>query len=46
MSWEERYMRNMVTIETLNKLVNAGKLTQEEVDDMVARRLEKLDTIK
>ncbi len=40
MSWEERYMRNMVTIETLNKLVNAGKLTQEEVDDMVARRLE------
>lgn len=39
-------MRNMVTIETLNKLVNAEKLTQEEVDDMVARRLEKLDIIK
>ena len=33
-------MKNMVTIETLNKLVNAGKLTQKEVDDMVARRLE------
>ena len=40
MTWEEKYMRNMVTIETLNKLVNAGKLTQKEVDDMVARRLE------
>ena len=40
MTWEEKYVKNMVTIETLNKLVNAGKLTQKEVDDMVARRLE------
>ena len=40
MTWEEKYMKNMVTIETLNKLVNAGKLTQKEVDDMVSRRLE------
>ncbi len=40
MTWEEKYMKNMVTIETLNKLANAGKLTQKEVDDMVARRLE------
>jgi len=40
MTWEEKYMKNMVTIETLNKLVEAGKLTQKEVDDMVARRLE------
>ena len=40
MTWEEKYMKNMVTIETLDKLVNAGKLTQKEVDDMVARRLE------
>ena len=40
MTWDEKYMKNMVTIETLNKLVNAGKLTQKEVDDMVARRLE------
>lgn len=40
MTWEEKYMKNMVTIETLNKLVKAGKLTQKEVDDMVARRLE------
>ncbi len=39
MTWEEKYMKNMVTIETLNKLVNAGKLTQKEVDDMVARRI-------
>ena len=40
MTWEEKYMKNMVTIETLNKLAAAGKLTQKEVDDMVARRLE------
>ena len=40
MTWEEKYMKNMVTIETLNRLVKAGKLTQKEVDDMVARRLE------
>lgn len=40
MTWEEKYIKNMVTIETLNKLVKAGKLTQKEVDDMVARRLE------
>lgn len=33
-------MKNMVTIETLNRLVKAGKLTQKEVDQMVARRLE------
>ena len=40
MTWEEKYMKNMVPIETLNKLVNAGKLTQKEDVDMVARRLE------
>ena len=34
------YEKIWLTIETLNKLVNAGKLTQKEVDDMVARRLE------
>ena len=39
MTWEEKYMKNMVTIETLNKLVTANKLTQEEVDQMVADRL-------
>ena len=33
-------MKNMVTIETLNKLVTANKLTQEEVDQMVQDRIE------
>ena len=40
MTWEEKYMKNMVTIETLNKLVTANKLTQEEVDQMVQDRIE------
>lgn len=40
MTWEEKYMKNMVSIATLNKLVAAGKLTQAEVDIMVADRLE------
>ncbi|MEL7654745.1 MAG: hypothetical protein AAGU75_02425 [Bacillota bacterium] len=41
MTWEEKYMKNLVTLETLNKLVAAGKeLTQAEVDQMVADRLE------
>ena len=35
MSWYDRYMNNMVSIATLNKLVAAGKLTQAEVDQMV-----------
>ena len=40
MTWHEKYMKNMVSIATLNKLVVAGKLTQEEVDKMIADRLE------
>lgn len=40
MSWYEKYMKNLVSIETLNKLVVANKLAQEEVDQMVADRLE------
>jgi len=40
MTWYEKYMKNMVSIATLNKLVKAGKLTQSEVDKMVADRLE------
>ena len=40
MTWYEKYMKNLVSIETLNKLVAANKLTQEEVDQMVADRLE------
>lgn len=39
MNWKEKYMKNLVSIETLNKLVAAGKLTQAEVDEMVAERL-------
>lgn len=39
--WYELYMKNAVSITTLNKLVAAAKLTQEEVDKMVADRLEK-----
>lgn len=41
MSWYDKYMINAVSIETLNKLVKAGKLTQKEVDEMVFDRLEK-----
>lgn len=40
MSWYDKYMINAVSITTLNKLVVAGKLTQAEVDKMVADRLE------
>ena len=38
-SWYDKYMNNMVSIAILNKLVTAGKLTQAEVDTMVADRL-------
>ena len=40
MSWHEKYMKNLVSIDTLNKLVVAGKITQQEVDKMIADRLE------
>ncbi|WP_278247311.1 hypothetical protein [Acetobacterium malicum] len=40
MTWYEKYMINAVSIATLNKLVKAGKLTQVEVDAMVADRLQ------
>lgn len=40
MNWYDKYMNNMVSIETLNKLVAAGKLTQVEVDQMASDRLE------
>lgn len=39
MSWYDKYMINTVSLTTLNKLVAAGKLTQIEVDTMVADRL-------
>ena len=41
MTWYDKYMINAVSIVTLNKLVTAGKLTQTEVDTMVADRLVK-----
>ena len=40
MTWAEKYMKNMVSIATLNKLVAANKLTQSEVDKMVSDRFE------
>lgn len=40
MDWKEKYMKNLVAIETLKKLVVAGKITDSEVDEMVAERLE------
>jgi hypothetical protein len=40
LSWYDKYMINAVSITTLNKLVVANKLTQIEVDIMVADRLE------
>ena len=40
MTWYEKYMKNLVALSTLEKLVVAGKLTQAEVDEMVADRLE------
>lgn len=38
--WYEQYMINGVTISTLNKLVKAGKLKQDELNTMVSQRLE------
>lgn len=39
--WYDQYMINGVTINTLNKLVKAGKLRQDELNTMVSDRLEK-----
>ena len=38
MTWEEKFMKNMVTLETLQKLVKAGILKQEDVDAWVLKR--------
>lgn len=38
--WYEQYMINGVTISTLNKLVKAGKLRQDELNKMISHRLE------
>ena len=39
MNWYDRYMKNAVSLATIDKLVVAGKLTQTERDQMVADRL-------
>ena len=39
--WYNRYMNNMVTLLTLEKLVAAGKLTREAVDGWVKERRKK-----
>lgn len=40
-NWYDRFMKNMVTVATLNKLVAAGKLQQLTVDLWIQERLEK-----
>ena len=40
-SWYIKYMRNMVTLDTLNRLVNAGKLDALMVEDWVEERQQK-----
>ena len=40
MTWYEKYMKNMVSVYSLNKLVVANRLTQEELNAMIADRLE------
>lgn len=39
--WYVKYMNNLVTLDTLNKLVSAGKLNQLTVDLWVQERLDK-----
>jgi hypothetical protein len=39
-TWYEKYMANMVALATLDKLVQAGKLTREAVDAWAAERVE------
>ena len=42
--WYAKYIRNMVSIATLQLLVNAGKLKQKTVDGWVKERVEKHGT--
>ncbi len=39
--WYEKYMKNMVTYETLEKLVKAKKLSAMEIDEWKKEREEK-----
>lgn len=41
-TWYDRYMKNMVTVATLNKLVAAGKLEESMVNQWVEERKELL----
>jgi hypothetical protein len=36
--WHDKYMKNAVTAETLQKLVGAGKLSAEDVEAWIAER--------
>ncbi len=38
MNWQDLWMRNAVTKATLDRLVAAGKLPKEDVDDWVKER--------
>jgi hypothetical protein len=39
--WHDRYMSNMVSVETLQMLIAAGKLTQGTVDGWIEERRER-----
>ena len=40
-AWYTKYMNNMVTLDTLNRLVATDKLSRETVDSWVQERIEK-----
>lgn len=40
-AWHAKYMNNMVTLDTINRLVAANKLSRETVDSWVQERIEK-----
>lgn len=40
-AWYTKYMNNMVTLDTLKKLANAGKLGMLAVEDWVEERQQK-----
>lgn len=40
-AWKTKYMNNLVTVDTLNKLVSAGKLDALMVEDWVEERQQK-----
>ena len=40
MNWLEKYMKNMVSLDTLKKLILAGQVTQQEVDQNDSAKIE------